>query len=134
MRFYMSMHIHIKILDTILQVFHIFHRDLKRGLKHFAGFQQVINIFHFLFNRKMTTRSHAEFCDILDDNGPELLERIELSERFYQCLTSEEVVQDRTLIRDLEVGENIKVLYLHIMSNLQVISVYLIHFKPGFSI
>ena len=54
----------------------------------------------------MTTRSHAEICEILDDNGPDLLERIELSERFYQCLTSEKVIQDRTLIRDLKVGEN----------------------------
>ena len=52
----------------------------------------------------MTTRSHAEICEILDDNGPDLLERIELSERFYQCLTSEKVVHDRTLIRDLKVG------------------------------
>ena len=112
MHFYMSMHIHIKILDTILQEFHIFHRDLKRGLRHFAGFQQVINIFHFLFNRKMTTRSHAEICQILDDNGPDLLERIELSERFYQCLTSEEVIHDRTLIRDLKVGENVILFFI----------------------
>ena len=52
----------------------------------------------------MTTRSHAEICEILDDNGPELLKRIELSERFYQYLTSEKVVHDRTLIRDLKVG------------------------------
>ena len=80
----------------------------------------------------MTTRSHAEICEILDDNGPDILERIELSERFYQCLTSEEVVQDRTLIRDLKVGENI-IYYIPIMSNVQVISVYLINFKPGFS-
>ena len=52
----------------------------------------------------MTTRSYAEICEILDDNGPDLLERIELSERFYQYLTSEKVVHDRTLIRDLKVG------------------------------
>ena len=51
----------------------------------------------------MTTRSYAEICEILDDNGPDLLERIELSERFYQYLTSEKVVHDRTLIRDLKV-------------------------------
>ena len=79
---------------------------------------------------KMTTRSHTEIYEIIDDNGPDLLERIELSERFYQCLTSEEVVQDRTLFRDLKVGQNIIVLYIPIMSNLQV---YLINFKPGFS-
>ena len=53
----------------------------------------------------MTTRSHTEICEILDDNGPDLLERIELSERFYQCLTSEKVVQDTTLMTDLKVNE-----------------------------
>ena len=70
----------------------------------------------------MASSSHTEICKILDDKGPDLLERIELSERFYQCLTSEEVIQDRTLIRDLKVGEYIILLLSTIIISFKALS------------
>ena len=56
-----------------------------------------------LLCRKMTSKTKQEICDILIAKGPDLLQKIELSELFYQYLGSEKVLQD-TQLRDLKVS------------------------------
>ena len=59
----------------------------------------------------MTSKTIQEICDILIAKGPDLLQKIELSELFYQYLASEKVLQD-TQLRDLKVGASYVNIYI----------------------
>ena len=52
----------------------------------------------------MTTKTREEVHETLIANGPELLEKIELSEQVYEYLHSERVLQDVNQRRDLKVS------------------------------
>ena len=55
----------------------------------------------------MTSKSREEMYDTLSSKGPELLERIDVSERLYSYLASEKVLSDLQ-IRDLQVSTTLK--------------------------